>query len=117
MTFVSGHDFESGIALAVATEQQARGEVSLPEMILPAQTRVSLGKTELSGQYRLTLQGIGLDLRADVNGPVRVNLAGGSERQLSFLSPKSVIFEPQSQQVNLDLPHAPSRPGCVSLAN
>jgi hypothetical protein len=103
MTFVSGHDFESGIALAVATEQQARGEVSLPEMILPAQTRVSLGKTELSGQYRLTLQGIGLDLRADVNGPVRVNLAGGSERQLSFLSPKSVIFEPQSQQVNLDL--------------
>jgi len=32
-----------------------------------------------------------------------VNLAGGSEHQLSFLSPKPVIFEPQWQQVNLDL--------------
>jgi hypothetical protein len=103
MTLVSGHDFESGIALEVAAEHQLRGEVSLPELILPAQTRVLLKKTEPPGQYRLTLQGAGLDLRADVNGPVRVNLTGGSEHQLSFLSPKPVIFEPRSQQVNLDL--------------
>lgn len=103
MTLVSGHHFESGIALAVAAEHQLRGEVSLPELILPAQTRVLLKKTEPPGQYRLTLQGTGLDLRADVNGPVQVNLTGGSEHRLSFLSPKPVTFEPQSQQVNLDL--------------
>jgi hypothetical protein len=102
MTLVSGHDFESGISLAVATKQQVKGEVSLPELIFPAQTRVSLEKAEPSAQYRLTLQGTGLDLRAEVNGPVRVNLAGGSEHQFLFPSPKAVIFEPQSQ-VNLDL--------------
>ncbi len=102
-TLVSGHDFESGMALTVAAEQQEKGEISLPDLILPAQTRVSLGKTEPPGQYRLTLEGTGLDLRADVNGPVRVSLAGGSAHPFSFLSPKPVTFEPQSQQVNLDL--------------
>ena len=102
-TLISGHDFESGIALMVAAEQQEKGEISLPDLILPAQTRVSLGKTELPRQYRLTLEGSGLDLRADVNGPLRVSLADGSARPFSFLSPKPVIFEPQSQQVNLDL--------------
>jgi len=103
MALVSGRDFDSSIALAVAADHQLRGEISLPELILPAQTPVMLKKTEPRGQFRWTLQGTGLDLRADVNGPVRVNLAGGGEHQLSFLSPKSVIFEPQSRQVNLDL--------------
>ena len=102
-TLISGHDFESGMALTVAAEQQEKGEISLPDLILPAQTRVSLGKTEPPGQYRLTLEGTGLDLRANVNGPVRVSLAGGSAHPFSFLSPKPVIFEPQSQQANLDL--------------
>jgi hypothetical protein len=102
-TLLSGQDFESGIALMAAAERQARGEVSLPELILPAQTRVLLKKTEAPGQYRMALQGAGLDLSANVNGPVRVNLTGGGERQLSFLSPKAMVFEPQSQHVNLDL--------------
>jgi hypothetical protein len=102
-TLISGHDFESGIALTVAAEQQEKGEISLPDLILPTQTRVSLGKTEPPGQYRVTLEGTDLDLRADVNGPVRVSLAGGSAHPFSFLSPKPVIFEPQSQQANLDL--------------
>ena len=104
-TLSSGQHFESGIALAVAAENQLQGEVSLPNFILPAQTRVWLKKTEPPRQYRLTLQGTGLDLRADVNGPVRVGLTGGAEQQLTFLSPKPVIFEPQAQPqpVNLDL--------------
>jgi hypothetical protein len=102
-TLIAGHDFESGIALAVAAQKQEKGEISLPDLILPAQTRVSLGKTQSPGQYRLALEGSGLDLRADVNGPVRVSPGGGSAHPFSFLSPKPVIFEPQSQQVNLDL--------------
>jgi hypothetical protein len=102
-TLASGRDFDSSVDLAVAVDHQLRGEVSLPELILPAQTRVSLEKSGAPSQYRLTLQGAALDLRANVNGPVQVNLTGGSQRQLSFLSPKAVIFEPQAQQVNLDL--------------
>ena len=40
VTLTSGHEFESGMNLAVATENQSRGEVSLPELILPAETHV-----------------------------------------------------------------------------
>ncbi len=103
MTLASGHEFESSAELAVAGENQIRGEISLPELILPAQTRVLLTKSESAGQYRCTLEGAGLDLSADVNGPVKLMLAGESERQLVFLSPKPVVFAPQSQRVNLDL--------------
>jgi hypothetical protein len=102
-TLTSGHDFESGINLAVATENQSRGEVGLPELILPAGTHVSFKKTDLPGQYRWALEGTGFDLRADVVGPVRVDPEGGTGRQLTFLSPKPVVFEPQSNDVNLDL--------------
>jgi len=103
VTLTSGREFESGMNLAVATENQTRGEVGLPELILPAETHVSFKKTDLPGQYRWTLQGTGFDLRADVVGPVRVDPQGGTERQLTFLSPKPVMFEPQSNDVNLDL--------------
>jgi hypothetical protein len=103
VTLTSGREFESGMNLAVATENQTRGEVGLPELILPAETHVSFKKTDLPGQYRWALQGTGFDLRADVVGPVRVDPQGGTERQLTFLSPKPVIFEPQSNDVNLDL--------------
>jgi hypothetical protein len=100
---VSGRDFDSSASFAVGREQQLEGQLSLPELILLAQTRVSLTKTEAPGQYRVALQGQGLDLSANVNGPVRLGLAGGAERQLSFLSPKAIVFEPQAQQINLDL--------------
>ena len=103
VNLTSGHEFESGMNLAVATENQSRGEVSLPELILPAKTFVSFKKTDLPGQYRWALHGTGFDLRADVVGPVRVDPEDGTERQLTFLSPKPVIFEPQSNDVNLDL--------------
>lgn len=103
MTLTSGHEFESGMNLAVATENQVHGEVSLPELILPTETRVSFKKTDLPGQYRWALQGTGFDLRADIIGPVRVDLEGGTESRLTFLSPKPVILEPQSDNVSLDL--------------
>jgi hypothetical protein len=103
VTLTSGHEFESGMNLAVATENQSRGEVGLPELVLPSETHVSFKKTDLPGQYRWALQGTGFDLRADVVGPVRVEPEGGTGRQLTFLSPKPVIFEPQSNDVNLDL--------------
>lgn len=114
-TLVSGRDFESGVALAAGAERQVRGAVSLPELILPAQTRVLLKKTEDPGQYRVALQGAGLDLSANVNGPVKVNLTSGVERQFSFLSPKALVFEPQSQRVNLNLTF-PALPQKISPA-
>ncbi len=103
MTLAYGREFESGVELAATTENQIRGEVSMPELILPAQTRVLLTKADSPGQYRWSLEGKDLDLSADVNGPVKIELSGGGDRQLSFLSPKAVVFKPQGQQLNLDL--------------
>jgi len=100
---VSGRDFNSSASIAVGREQQSEGQLSLPELILLPQTRVSLTKTESPGQYRVALQGQGLELNANVSGPIRLGLAGGDERLLSFLSPKAIVFEPQAQQINLDL--------------
>lgn len=114
-TLVSGRDFESGVALAAGAERQVRGEISLPELILPAHTPVLLKKTEPPGQYRMALHGEGVDLSANVNGPVRVNLTGGVEQQLSFLSPKALVFETQPQGVNLDLTF-PALPQKISPA-
>jgi hypothetical protein len=102
MTLVSGRDFESGVALLTAADDQLRGQINLPGLILPAKTRVSLEKIDAPGQYRMSLQGTGFELKADVDGPMNVRLTGRGEHQLSFLSPKPVIFEPRSQ-VDLDL--------------
>jgi hypothetical protein len=103
MTLVSGRDFDSGVSLSTVAGDKLPGQISLPALILPAQTRVSLEKTDVAEQYRLSLQGKRLDLKADVDGAMQVRLTRGSEHQLSFLSPKPVIFETQSQQVDLDL--------------
>jgi len=102
-TLVSGHDFDSSVALTAAGERPLFGEVALPDLILPAQTKVSFQKSEGPNHFRLTLPATGLNLSAAVNGPVRVSSIAGGEAQLTFLSPKSVIFKAQSQEVNLDL--------------
>jgi len=102
-TLVSGHDFDSNFALTAAGERPLLGEVALPDLILPAQTKVSFEKSESPKQFRLKLPANGLNLNADVNGLVRVSSIAGGESQLTFLSPKSVIFKAQSGEVNLDL--------------
>ena len=102
-TLVSGHDFDSNIALTAAGEPPLIGQVALPDLIVPAQTKVSFERGESPKHFRLTLPATGLNLSADVNGPVKVSSIAGGEAQLNFLSPKSVIFKSQSQAVNLDL--------------
>jgi hypothetical protein len=56
----TGRNFESGISLVTGAEGQVRGEVSLPESILPAQTRVLL-ENRSSCQYWMALKGLEVD--------------------------------------------------------
>jgi hypothetical protein len=102
-TLVSGRDFDSSVALTVTGERPLLGEVALPDLILPAQTKVSFRKSEGPNHFRLTIPTAGLNLSAAVNGPVNVSPIAGGQAQLNFRSPKSVIFTSQSQEVNLDL--------------
>lgn len=102
-TLISSQSSGLDIMLATNVDSKTTGEMDLPELVLPAKTRLWLQNATLPRQYRLTLQGSGLDLRADVSGTVQVSIAGGSSESLNFVSPKPVIFESGERSVNLDL--------------
>ncbi len=93
----------SAIRLSVASEGERQGTITLATLPLPAKTRVRLHRTEVPHQYRVSLEGPGLDLRVNVNGPVRIGLSGTSPQQLDFTSPKSILLRPSSDEIDLDL--------------
>jgi hypothetical protein len=98
-TLFTGRDFNSSIRLTVLPA----GELALPELVLPQRSKVVVERSEVPSQYRLTLPAANVDFSVDVNGPVRVDSIAGQEHALTFLSPKSVEFKPQGQNVDLDL--------------
>ena len=102
-TLTSPQSSALDVVLAATTDSKAQGEMNLPDLVLPGKTHLWLQKTTLPRQYRLTLEGTALDLRANVSGTVQVSLAGGTSQQLTFVSPKPVIFESGQRSVNLDL--------------
>ncbi len=91
------------ILLAAIKDDPAPGEITFPDLILPARAHVWLQKTMLPQQYRLTLEGNGLNLQANVNGAVQASVAGSAPQRLIFLSPKPIVFEAEPVPVNFDL--------------
>lgn len=91
------------IQLSVASDQEITGTINLAVLNLPAHTHVSLRSTEVPQQYRLSLKGIASDLRADVNGLVRVEVSGASAEPMNFSSPKTIHLQPDTSEVTLDL--------------
>lgn len=93
----------SAILISTITDEEQQGTVTLPAIMLSAGTRVWLRLTDVQHQYRMSLKSDGLDLRADVNGPVLVGLSGNQAEQFDFTSPKSIHLLPDSSEVDLDL--------------
>jgi hypothetical protein len=91
------------ILLAAIKDDHPGGEISFPDLVLSAKTHVWLEKTMLPLQYRLTLEGSGLNLAANVNGTVQLSVAGPGPQRLIFLSPKPIVFEAKPGPVNFDL--------------
>jgi hypothetical protein len=91
------------IMLAAIKDDPAPGEITFPDLVVPVRTRVWLQKTMLPLRYRLTLEGTGLNLQANVNGAVQVSVAGSAPRRLTFLSPKPIVFQAETMPVNFDL--------------
>src|SRR5512132_1729163 len=42
-------------------------------------------------------------IRADINGLVRIGLSGAAAEEFNFLSPSSILLQPDSNEVDLDL--------------
>jgi hypothetical protein len=91
------------ILLSTGSEGQQRGTVTLAALPLTAGTRVWLRPTEIPQQFRLSIKGAELILRADVDGPVGIGLPDTPPRQLNFSSPKSILMRSGPNDVDLDI--------------
>ena len=93
----------AAIRLSKVSDGERQGTIMLGMLELPPGTRVRLHHKEVLHQYRLSLEGKDLKLRAEVNGTVQVNLSGIPEERLQFSSPRSIKLLPNSKEVDLDL--------------
>lgn len=94
---------ESALRLSAASQGKRRGSIGLAALALPKETHVWVRHTELPHEFRLSLKGDDLKLRSDVNGPVQVGFAGRGTEQLDFVTPKAVLLQPGTNEVDLDL--------------
>jgi hypothetical protein len=91
------------ISVSSGSDGPRQGRVALPALVLPAGTRVWVRATESPRAYRLSLNGARLSFRADVDGPVRIDLAGEPSEQLDAPSPRPILLQPRGDEVDFDL--------------
>lgn len=94
---------ESGLRLEVASDSKRHGSITLAPLALPAATSVWMRYIGLPRQYRLSLKGTNTEIRADVNGLVRVALSDGGSAQFDFLMPDVAVMQSGENEVDLDL--------------
>jgi hypothetical protein len=86
-----------------ASGGKRQGSITLATLLLPPETRVWLCYTGLPHQYRLSLKGANLELRADVNGPLEIGLPDRVAAAFNFVTPQPVRLLPDTDAVDLDL--------------
>jgi hypothetical protein len=86
-----------------ASGGKRQGSITLATLLLPSETRVWLRYTGLPHQYRLSLKGADLELRADVNGPLEIGLPDRVATAFDFVTPQPVRLLPDTDAVDLDL--------------
>jgi hypothetical protein len=108
----AGVSDSASVLLTPSSLGRRRGTVTLASVLLPANARVTLGRSDVANQYRLSTNATNLPLQAAVHGPVSVSLAGAPTRTLDFAAPKSVLLRGGSEEVTLDLtfPSLPQSP-------
>jgi hypothetical protein len=103
-TTPSSDDAESRLSLEVSPDPKRKSTISLDPLALPAATFVQVKHGELPRQYRLSLTGKNTELRANVNGPVKVTLPGeSSSAQIDFPQPDVFVMQSGEKEVDLDL--------------
>ena len=92
---------QAAVKILPAAAPKRAGTVALAPLILPAGAHVGLRTAESPREYVLSLQASGRELRADVDGAVSVGLAGSSPRLYEFASPKPIVLQMGSGDVDL----------------
>lgn len=102
------------LRLSVGGQGESRGTLGLETPILPAATRVRVRHTGLPREYRLSLAGTKLEMRAPVTGRVRLEISGGGSELLDFPAPKAFLMQSDAGGVELDLTFAEGAGGALS---
>jgi hypothetical protein len=97
----SGDEGGQAIGVVAVADGDRHGSVGLTHIVPAARTHVTLGRTDLPREYRLTLVNPHLDLDVGVHGPVLVSAAG--PQPVDFLNPRAIRLEAGSGAVDLDM--------------
>jgi hypothetical protein len=102
---VAGHneDNSNGQALGIraVTDGARRGSVDITHVVPAAGTQVTLGRSDIANEYRLSLIDPHFDINVGVHGPVMISAAGGEP--IDFENPRGIKLEATSGVVDLDL--------------
>jgi len=101
MSGSDGEDF--AIRLSVVTNPHPEGTITLAGLAPPAGSKVRVRHTNVTNEYRVSLNHVNLPLQAGLTGSVRIGLAGSQANVRYIASPASVRMQPRSDQVDLDL--------------
>jgi hypothetical protein len=91
------------VRLSVASGKKHQGSITLATLMLPSETRLWLRHAGAPHQYRLSLKGANLELRADVHGLVEVGFPDRGAEQFDFVTPQPIHMLPGMDDVDLDL--------------
>jgi len=101
---ISSDNGFAGIKLSHVIAGSQSGSITLAPLVLKSDSQIWLRRTEVAKQFRLSLKNSEMNLKAFVNGAVRVGLWNAQSKQFDFQRPRSFIFQPKSSNpVNLDL--------------
>lgn len=100
----------SGVQVVVEGEGARAGSISLDRIIVPAGTRVTLTRTDVPHQFRLSLRAerpAPVTVHADVLGAVQIRPANARATALNLGAPQSVTFTSTSNDLDLDITLSP----------
>jgi hypothetical protein len=103
-TLKSSNGAEAALRLSVEPDNgTGQSSITLAPLALPGETRVWVRHTGPPRQYRLSLKGPDLNLRADVSGTVQMAIPGKGIERFDFASPDAVLLQSGGNEVDLDL--------------
>ncbi len=85
-----------------SAKDQPHGTVTLAPLVLPSNAQVMLACSDVVNQYGLSLNTMNLKFEAAVDGAVTISRPG-STKAFDFATPKQIVMQGGSQEVNLDL--------------
>ncbi len=94
---------DSPVRLAVASKGKRSGTLNLATLVLPEETHVSLRKTPVARQFRLSLQMRPGQMQANVYGPIEIGAPGAPPGLADFTAPAGVLLRTGPDDVDLDL--------------